>query len=86
MLREETTRMALKIISRIAAELDPPITVSGLDRLSKRDDIKFPEVKESIGRHKFYDEDEVKDWWVLWSQVSTAMREKRNARQKRQAR
>jgi hypothetical protein len=74
--------MALKLLSLIARELDPPITESGLDRLSKRKDIEFPEAKKTIGRHRFYDEDEMKEWWSLWSQISTAMRERRNARSK----
>ena len=76
--------MALKLLSSIAPILDPPTQYRLLHRLSmKADKVSFPEVKKAVGIHKFYEEDEVIEWWSFWIEITKGHREGQRKRGKR---
>lgn len=46
----------------------------------KRDKNSFPAPKETLGRYNFYDVDEVKKWYTLWTKVNRGNKELNNAK------
>lgn len=61
----------LILLIELAPHLDPPIEYKALNRLSNRKGNNFPEHKRQIGQSKFYDEDEVREWYTLYKRINT---------------
>jgi len=68
--------MATKLLKTIAPNLTPPIDIKILYRhAAKGEKIGFPEVKKQYGIHKYYEEDEVQEWWTAWYELTEGYRE-----------
>lgn len=72
--------MNLILLIELAPKLNPPVTYHALHRLSMREGLDFPEVKKSIGQHKFYDEAEVTEWYGLWKRANGNRGRKKNGK------
>lgn len=60
----------LILLLEIAPQLVPPTSYNNLHRLSAKSNLNFPEVKKVIGRHKFYDRDELVEWYALYKRAT----------------
>lgn len=61
----------LIMLSEIAPKLDPPINYRALHRLANSGtNNTFPEVKKEWGVHKFYDEQEIREWYAVYKRVN----------------
>jgi hypothetical protein len=60
----------LVLLMELVPKLEPRLDIKGLYRLAAKENLNFPEVKKVIGRHKFYDEDEVVEWYTLYKRAT----------------
>ncbi len=59
-------------LTRIAEELD--VSLRQLYRWEeRRDKIGFPEPQRTLGRFKFFDVEEVREWIFLWRRATAGM-------------
>lgn len=66
--------MSLVLLKNLAPKLRPRIDVKLLYRHASKGTNNFPEVKKQLGIHKFYEEDEIREWWSLWIEVTKGHR------------
>lgn len=70
----------LVLLIEIAPELDPPIDHRALHRIASRDLKNFPEPKKEIGRHKYYDREELVEYYTLYKRANKNMGRKNGSR------
>jgi hypothetical protein len=71
----------IKLLRDIAPTLKPPIEIRLLYRHAKKP--HFPDVKKQRGVHKWYDENEVQEWWTDWQEITIGYREGYKKREQR---
>lgn len=72
----------LVLLIELAPKLEPPIEYKALNRLSNREGNDFPKIKRRIGQHKFYDADQVTEWYGLWKRANGNRGRRPNAQRK----
>lgn len=66
----------IRLLKDIAPSLTPKIEAKLLYRhAAKAAKVHFPLVQKQRGVHKWYDEDEVQEWWNDWQEISVGYRE-----------
>ena len=53
----------------------PGVSLRQLTRWEERRETNgFPQPKETLGRYKFFDPEEIIKWWTLWTKATKNMR------------